>query len=86
MGAVVAMFIGRWLPEILERRAGIEEPAVQLIATRLMTIAIVLVTIVVAGSFFGVPPQGILGLGGVGGLTFGLAGDKLQLFVHPGKF
>lgn len=77
LGAVVAMFIGRWLPEILERRAGIEEPAVQLIATRLMTIAIVLVTIVVAGSFFGVPPQGILGLGGVGGLTFGLAAKDL---------
>ena len=77
VGAIAVMFTGRWLPGILERRGQVAEASLQLVITRLVTIVIVTVTAVAAGTFFGVPAEGILGLGGVGGLTLGLAAKDI---------
>ena len=65
------MYTNRWLPVVLENRGGVTEASLRLVITRLITILIVLVTAVCTATFFGVPAEGILGLGGVGGLTFG---------------
>lgn len=77
VGAIAVMFTNRWLPIILERRAGVSEASLQLVITRLVTILIVIVTVVCAGTLLGVPAAGVLGLGGVGGLTFGLAAKDI---------
>ena len=76
------MFTNRWLPVLLENRGGVTEASLRLVITRLITILIVLITAVCTATFFGVPAEGILGLGGVGGLTFG-RGRTSPLIITP---
>ena len=94
-GTVTIMGISRWLPRMLENRVGIADASLQTVLTRLCTILVGIITVLRAGLLFGVPPGSILGVGGVGGLTFGLAardvlsnimgGTMLLAFLRPFK-
>lgn len=93
-GAVTIMAIARWLPRVLANRAGIADASLQTVLTRLCTILVGIATVLRAGLLFGVPPGSILGVGGVGGLTFGLAardvlsnimGGTMLAFLRPFK-
>ena len=93
-GTVTIMGISRWLPRMLENRVGIADASLQTVLTRLCTILVGIITVLRAGLLFGVPPGSILGVGGVGGLTFGLAardvlsnimGGTMLAFLRPFK-
>ena len=70
-GAINIMVVNKFGPKILAPK--VPEIALQLVITRLINIVIFVAVALKVGFLFGVPPASILGLGGVGGLTFGLA-------------
>ena len=81
-GALAIMTTSRYLPAFLETRFKIMEVALKTVITRLATIAIGVVSVLNAGVCFGLPASSILGVSGVGGLTFGLAAkDILSNFM-----
>ena len=81
-GALAIMTTSRFLPNFLETRFKIMEVALKTVITRLTTIAIGVVSVLNAGVCFGLPASSILGVSGVGGLTFGLAAkDILSNFM-----
>ena len=81
-GALAIMTTSRYLPTFLETRFKIMEVALKTVITRLATIAIGVVSVLNAGVCFGLPASSILGVSGVGGLTFGLAAkDILSNFM-----
>tara|TARA_B110000977_G_scaffold74913_1_gene101191 strand:- start:10697 stop:12322 length:1626 start_codon:yes stop_codon:yes gene_type:complete len=83
-GAVLVMSTQRWLPAILHEKLKIEEISLQTVITRLAVIAIAVVSTLRAGLLFGVPYSSIIGVGGVGGLTFGLAARDVLSNVMGG--
>lgn len=84
LGVVSVLATLRWLPGALRRRFGIEEVSLQTVITRLVVIAISAVSVLRAGLLFGVPASSILGVSGVGGLTFGLAARDILSNVMGG--
>jgi hypothetical protein len=84
LGVVSVLATQRWLPLFLQSRFGIEEVSLQTVITRLAVIAIGAVSVLRAGLLFGVPASSILGVSGVGGLTFGLAARDVLSNVMGG--
>lgn len=84
LGVVSVLATQRFLPAFLRRRFGIEETSLQTVITRLAVIAISAVSVLRAGLLFGVPASSILGVSGVGGLTFGLAARDVLSNVMGG--
>jgi len=83
-GAVAVMAILRWLPGVLHARLGITEGSLQTVLTRLATILVGVASGLKAGLLFGVPASSMIGAGGVGGLTFGLAARDVLSNVMGG--
>jgi small-conductance mechanosensitive channel len=84
LGVVGVLATLRWLPNFLRRRFGIEEVSLQTVITRLAVIAISAATTLRAALLFGVPASSVLGVSGVGGLTFGLAARDVLSNVMGG--
>jgi small-conductance mechanosensitive channel len=76
-GAIGIMSTNHWLPSILKTRYGVADTSQQLVITRLATCVMFFTTIFAAALIFGVPAKNLLGFGGIGGLTFGLAAKDL---------
>ena len=84
LGVVGVLATIRWLPGALRGRFGIEEVSLQTVITRLAVIAISAASVFRAGLLFGVPASSLLGVSGVGGLTFGLAARDILSNVMGG--
>ena len=84
LGVVGVLATLRWLPNFLRSRFGIEEVSLQTVITRLAVIAISAATTLRAALLFGVPASSVLGVSGVGGLTFGLAARDVLSNVMGG--
>ena len=76
-GIIAIMMTDRWFPEILESRANVKDASQRLVLTRLVTVSLAITTVVCTAIVFGLPPKSLLGFGGIGGLTFGLAAKDL---------
>ena len=72
-GVIVMMIVSKVAPWVLRTKFSITEVALQTVIARMLNILIFIGTALKVGFLFGVPPASIIGVGGVGGLTFGLA-------------
>ena len=76
-GIIATMATDNYLPEILTDRLGIKDSSTKLVLTRLAVVTGALCTAISSALVFGLPPKSLLGFGGIGGLTFGLAAKDL---------
>lgn len=76
-GVIAIMYTNHWLPNVLKIKAGVSDTSQQLVITRLVTVIIAFSTVGATALIFGVPAANLLGFGGIGGLTFGLAAKDL---------
>jgi hypothetical protein len=76
-GIIAVMATDNYLPEILTNRLGVKDSSTKLVLTRLAVVTGALCTAISSALVFGLPPKSLLGFGGIGGLTFGLAAKDL---------
>ena len=76
-GIISVMAADRWFPDFLKTKANISDASQRLVLTRLLTVGLFMTTIASSAVVFGLPPNSLLGFGGIGGLTFGLAAKDL---------
>ena len=76
-GIIAVMATDNYLPEILTNRLGVNDSSTKLVLTRLAVVTGALCTAISSALVFGLPPKSLLGFGGIGGLTFGLAAKDL---------
>ena len=76
-GVISVMATDHWLPDFLRDKANIKDASQRLVLTRLMTVALAIGSVASSAVVFGLPPRSLLGFGGIGGLTFGLAAKDL---------
>lgn len=76
-GVISVMAADRWFPDFLKTKLVIQDASQRLVLTRLVTVALAMATAASSAVVFGLPPKSLLGFGGIGGLTFGLAAKDL---------
>ena len=76
-GSIGIMSTNHWLPGILQKSFSINDTSQRLVLTRLATCMMLIGTLAATALVFGVPASSLLGFGGIGGLTFGLAAKDL---------
>ena len=77
LGCVLGLTVFRYLPRVLERRAGIDSQSLQMVLTRLTCMAICVAAAGRAGIYFGVPLGAVQSVAGVGALAFSLASKEI---------
>ena len=76
-GVISVMAADHWFPDFLRDKANIKDASQRLVLTRLLTVALAMGSVASSAVVFGLPPRSLLGFGGIGGLTFGLAAKDL---------
>ena len=76
-GVISVMAADHWFPDFLRDKANIKDSSQRLVLTRLLTVALAMGSVASSAVVFGLPPRSLLGFGGLGGLTFGLAAKDL---------
>ena len=76
-GVISVMATDRWLPDFLRDKVNIKDASQRLVLTRLTTVALAMGSVASSAVVFGLPARSLLGFGGIGGLTFGLAAKDL---------
>ena len=76
-GCIAGLSANEYFPRVLRSKFGVTNTSTELLLTRFAIGVITFTTVLVAALLFGLPPKSLLGFGGIGGLTFGLAAKDL---------